>query len=148
MEFCPEHGGCSVTIKRLGEDVAELFEAKENQTQTLYELREHCKILDKSYIDAHTRLNDHAELIKSIKEIAEGIGVMTYKQEETNKQVATILEQMGSQNKRLDHLERQPAVEALARQERIKATIMTVVVTSATAGTIGYVIALSKLVAR
>jgi len=140
-ESCPYHGGHEIIIKRLGEDVEDLFAAKDSQTRTLFELKEKCTLIDKYNKDVQEKLNDHDKLIKAISEVTNEMRI-------NNAQLSELIKNQESDRKRIDTLEQQPAIAALARQERVKATVMTVIVTSATAGTIGYVIALSKLVAR
>lgn len=140
-ESCPYHGGHEVIIKRLGEDVEELYTAKDNQTKTLFELKEKCTLLDKYNNDVQEKLNDHDKLIKAISEVTNEMRI-------NNAQLSELIKNQESDRKRIDTLEQQPAIAALARQERIKEILLTVIVTSAASGTIAYVIALSKLIAR
>ena len=66
----------------------------------------------------------------------------------TNDKLSKLLETQEIDRKRIELLEQQPALDALARQKRVKEIILTVVVTSAASGTIAYMVALSKLVVR
>lgn len=140
-ESCPYHGGHEVIIKRLGEDVEELFAAKDSQTRTMFELKEKCTLLDKYNNDVQEKLNDHDKLIKAISEVTNEMRI-------NNAQLSELIKNQESDRKRIDVLEQQPAIDALAKLRRVKEILLTVIVTSMASGTIAYVIALSKLIAR
>lgn len=139
VDNCPNHGEHAVIIKRLGEDIEELYTAKDDLTKSVFGLKEKCTLLDKYNMDVQKRLDDHDALIKAIAEVSNEMRI-------NNAQLSELIKNQEVDRKRIDILEQQPALDALARQRRIKELIITVVVTSAATGTIAYIVALSKLV--
>lgn len=140
-EICPYHSEHAAILSRLKEDTSELFEVKDNHTRALFDLDKKCSHLDKFNQDAQRRLDDHESLIKAIAKVGDEMS-------KTNDKLSKLLETQEIDRKRIELLEQQPALDALARQKRVKELILTVVVTSAASGTIAYVIALSKLVVK
>lgn len=118
MEHCPDHGACAVKIERLGEDVYELFNAKENQTKVLYELQGECKELKKSQDEVFRRLKDRDEEFKILSELVHGV-------KDLGKQMEQVVTVQDTHAKAIAMFQAKPGQIALSIWKLIFTTILT-----------------------
>ena len=118
MEHCPDHGACAVTIKRLGEDVSELFNAKENQTKVIYELQGECKEMKKSQDEFYRRLKERDEELKVLTDLTHGVTNLGEKMEK-------VLNVQETHSKAIAILQAKPGEVALSLWKIVVSTILT-----------------------